>query len=113
MVDIKSNLEKIRKLRGLTQQELADATGLTQRIIAYSENETEQISSKNLVKIATALKVTTDELLGLKNNFIERTKEENRVWKKVKKIIQLSPKDQEAVFQLIKTLTTNFKNKKK
>jgi len=55
MVDIKSNLEKIRKLRGLTQQELADATGLTQRIIAYSENETEQISSKNLVKIAIAL----------------------------------------------------------
>ena len=60
------------------------------------------------------LKVSTDELLGLKNTFSERTKEENRVWKKVKKIVQLPQKDQEVIFQMIKTLTsTNIKNKKK
>ena len=51
-------------LRGMSQVELAKATGLPPSSIAHFEGGTRKPSFDNLRKIATALNVTTDYLLG-------------------------------------------------
>lgn len=113
-MSIKNNLRNIRKLRGLTQDELAKKTGLSQRVIAYYENETEQISSKPLMELAKALEVSTDEILGFKNVSISTSPIlEIKLIKKLKKIKELDKRDQYAVFQLINSLQTKSKLKNK
>ena len=51
-------------LRGMSQAELAKATGLPPSSIAHFEGGTRKPSFDNLRKLATALNVTTDYLLG-------------------------------------------------
>ncbi len=103
-MNIGNNLETIRKLRGLSQRELAKLAGLTQRIITYYENETDQISSKHLIKLSQILKVSTDEILGIKKIDESIKSEESKLLKKVKKILTLTKRDQQAVFHYINTL---------
>ena len=51
-------------LRGMSQVELAKAAGLPPSSIAHFEGGTRKPSFDNLRKLATALNVTTDYLLG-------------------------------------------------
>lgn len=52
------------ELRGMSQTELAQATGLPPSSIAHFERGARKPSFDNLRKLATALSVTTDYLLG-------------------------------------------------
>ena len=58
------NLKEIRLKRGMTQQELADAVGITQSQIARYESGETQPSLETLRKLAAALDCTLDELIG-------------------------------------------------
>ena len=60
-----ARLAAIRQARGLTQTELGAAAGVSQRVIAYYETESTQPPGALLVDFARALKVSSDELLGL------------------------------------------------
>lgn len=70
--DLKKSFGKrlalVRKAKGITQLELAKKIGATQRVIAYYEAESDHIPTNLLVPIAKALKVSLDELVGLKKN---------------------------------------------
>lgn len=55
----------MRKLRGLTQQELANKIDATQSTITNVENGRRAPSLKNLVGFATALNVSADWLLDI------------------------------------------------
>ena len=59
-----SNIAAVRRLRGISQETLADKTGISSRMISYYERESENIPASKLLKIAEALKVTTDRLLN-------------------------------------------------
>ena len=52
-----------RKYRGLSQQELADSSGVAQAYIAQIESGKKEGSIKTLKKIATALSITLDDLV--------------------------------------------------
>ena len=56
----------LRKTRGLTQVQLAEALGTTQRVISYYETEAELPPSTAIIPLARVLEVSTDELLGLR-----------------------------------------------
>ena len=56
-------LQAIRKARGLTQVQLAEAAGTTQRAISYYETEAGFPPAPAVIDLAKALNVTTDELL--------------------------------------------------
>jgi transcriptional regulator with XRE-family HTH domain len=58
-------LTALRQSRALTQTELAKLAGISQRMVAYYELESAQPPGALLVDFARALKVSTDELLGL------------------------------------------------
>ena len=60
------------RLRGLTQAQLAEKTGLPSTSISHFENPegTRKPSFDNLRRLANALEVTTDYLLGRSNDHV-------------------------------------------
>jgi len=96
----------LRKMRGLTQVQLAEALGTTQRVISYYETEAELPPSTAIIPLARVLEVSTDELLGLKtiepngNSSVQK----QRLWKRFQKMEVLPTKDQRAVIRLINSL---------
>jgi transcriptional regulator with XRE-family HTH domain len=102
-------LQAIRKARGLTQVQLAEAAGTTQRAISYYETEAGFPPAPAVIDLAKALKVSTDELLGVKPPKVERVNddpEERRMWKRFQMVSALPERDQKAVIRLINSLAT-------
>jgi len=100
-------LQIIRKARGLTQVQLAEAAETTQRAVSYYETEAGFPPAPAVIALARALKITTDELLGVKPPRVERVKEDpeaRRQWKKFQMISTLPERDQKAVARLINSL---------
>jgi len=96
----------LRKTRGLTQVQLAEALGTTQRVISYYETEAELPPSTVIIPLARVLEVSTDELLGLKPTEPNGndSPEKQRLWKRFQKMEVLPTKDQRAVIRLINSL---------
>ena len=57
-------LRAARQLRGLNQRELSDKLGVPPSSVAHFEGGRRKPSFENLQRLATALNVTTDYLLG-------------------------------------------------
>lgn len=57
-------LAEIRNKRGMTQTELADACGISQKSISAIEVGRRRPSLEVLIRLAKALNVTVDELIG-------------------------------------------------
>lgn len=101
-------LAAIRRMRGMTQIDLADAAGTTQRAVSYYENAFGFPPAPQLVALAKALHVTTDELLGVKSIKPDSRSEDpetRRLWKKFQQVAELPEKDQRAVIRLINSLS--------
>ena len=92
-----------RKARGFTQQDLGAKIGCSQRVVAYYEAETDHIPSNLLLPLAKALKISLDELVGLKEEDIVSNKNA-ALWRKLKKAEALPPKEQKAVAHYIEML---------
>lgn len=58
------NLKKTREEKGLSQTDLAEKTGLQPSAVSHFETGRRAPSSDNLRRLADALEVTTDYLLG-------------------------------------------------
>jgi transcriptional regulator with XRE-family HTH domain len=100
-------LQSIRKARGFTQVQLAEAAGTTQRAISYYETEAGFPPAPAVIDLAKALRVTTDELLGVKPPKVERIDENSearRMWKRFQLVSELPERDQKAVIRLINSL---------
>ncbi len=54
-----------RQACGLTQQQLADRVGVSRKMIDYYERRAVNIQTEALKKLAEALRVSADELLGI------------------------------------------------
>ncbi len=101
-------LQNIRKARGLTQVQLAEAATTTQRAVSYYETEAGFPPAPAVISLAKALNVTTDELLGLKPpkvaSPVEEDSEVRREWKRFQMISTLPERDRKAVIRLIHSL---------
>lgn len=103
-------LAMLRKARGLTQVQLAEAASTTQRSISYYENDDGIPPSSVVMSLAQALRVSADELLGLKPPpkavplLTEQDRETRCLWKRFQVVAQLPEKDQRAVMRLIHAL---------
>ena len=98
-------LIRLRKARGLTQVQLARAIQTTQRAISYYETEAGYPPAPVVAKLAQALQVSTDELLGLdKPRLVESVpedRESRRLWKKFLQVRSLSERDRRAIIRVI------------
>ena len=99
---------ELRTARGITQTQLADLIGSVQRNISHYETVAELPPSAVIIKIAKALQVSTDDLLGLKPpKLAPKAKEDpetRRLWRKFQQVQALSEKDRRAVIRLINSL---------
>jgi transcriptional regulator with XRE-family HTH domain len=59
-------IARLRKAHGLTQIELAAQLGITQSLLSSYERDRLKLSAEMTVHFAQALKVSSDELLGMK-----------------------------------------------
>ena len=99
----------LRKIRRITQTELADAIGTTQRVISYYEAVAPVPSGDIVLNLAKALGVSTDELLGAKpprkiDSPIDKP-EARRYWRRFQQLMELPEKDQRAVLRTIDSMT--------
>jgi transcriptional regulator with XRE-family HTH domain len=104
----------LRMARGLTQVQLAAATKTTQRTISYYETVAEYPTVPALIALARALRVSSDELLGLTAPpraaaaaAPVAAPEEKRLWKKLRQVAHLPERDQRAVIRLINSVAAS------
>lgn len=67
-MDLGSNIKKNRKLKDLTQKELANLVGVTASTITKYENNSLEPNIDTIGKIATALNTSVNDLLGMTSN---------------------------------------------
>lgn len=111
MEDFGKRLLKLRKGQGLTQVELGKIVGVSDRVIAYYENESSQPPGPIIVDLAQALNVTVDELLGVKPIKENTDPKTARVLKRLKKVTELPSADQRAVLKFIDALVEQNQSK--
>lgn len=95
-----AKLAELRKAAGYTQQELAEALGTSQRMIAYYESPQAMPPAALLPQIASVLGVSTDELLGVRPAR-KRVKPASRLERRLQQIEKLDPKPRKRIVQLI------------
>jgi len=99
-----SRLAALRKERGLTQHLLGERVGVSNRVIHYYEGETEYPPAHLITPLAKALKVSTDELLGIREVKQERSPENAALWRRLRKIEALPKRDQKALLHYLDAL---------
>ena len=98
--DFGARLSRLRKEAGYTQQELAQEIGVSLRMIAYYEGETERPPTTLLPALAEALGVTTDALLGVAAPQ-EAAKPDRPLQRRMQQIERMNPREKPQVLQLI------------
>ena len=96
-----ARLAELRQARGLSQDELAALVDVSRRVIAYYEAQSAQPPGALLVDLARALKVSTDELLGVTAGSAKLAPKTARLLKRLQRIEELPPADQRAVLKLV------------
>jgi transcriptional regulator with XRE-family HTH domain len=99
-----ARLVRLRQARGLTQEELGAVVGLSNRMIAYYERDDAEPPGPMLAPLATALRVTTDELLGLAPITQTMRPRTARLMKRLQQIEELPAAEQRAVLKMVDAL---------
>ena len=98
---IGERLREIRKRRGLTQDELANKLGINQTLVSQYERGKLRMHGTLIAAFAKALKVSSDELLGLQrirgNGFIQ----DRRLLRRLEKMDSLSRSQKRALLATI------------
>ncbi|MFH1384661.1 MAG: helix-turn-helix transcriptional regulator [Candidatus Omnitrophota bacterium] len=104
-------LRKAREARGLTQKELADKVGISQRMMNYYENKSTYPPVKLIPKLCKLLKISSDELLGIKNlPKDELYTADKNLLRRFNTVKNLSERDKRNVFAFINALRTKRKS---
>lgn len=94
-------LAALRKSAGYSQREFALEIGISHRMVAYYEAQTEHPPAQLLPTIARALHLTTDQLLGLEPLQKRQPPLNQQLLRKMKKIEALPPRDQRPLLRTI------------
>ena len=99
-------LARIRKERGFTQKELAEKTGLIQTLISDYERGKLRLNADMILRFATALEVSTDELLQPAGPRPTR-KPSRKVLRRLELIESLPARQQTTLLRTIDTFLEN------
>lgn len=98
---IGQKVARLRRERGLTQQELAEQLGLTQTVVSDYENDVLKFNGPLLIKLAHIFHVSADQLLGLKKIKGNGQTLRPGVFRRLKQIEKLKKRDQQALLRTI------------
>ena len=96
-------LARLRKHRAITQVELAEQVGLAQSNVSDYERDVFRPNGDMILRIAQALHVSTDELLGLRLSRDDGPGLSRKLVKRMSQIERLSARHQRALLQTIDT----------
>ncbi len=97
-------LKRIRQGRALTQQELGDRVGVSQRVVAYYESDDSQPLGALLVELARALEITADELLGIEQLREKVPVKKASIRRRLQQVEELPTADQKAALKFVDAL---------
>ena len=72
--DLGNRIAEMLSKRGLTQKELASTIGVTEAVISRYVSGERDPKPETIANIATALRTTSDYLLGIENEDFDHTK---------------------------------------
>ena len=98
-----ARLAELRRTAGYTQAELAEEIGISQRMVAYYEKQTEHPPSSLLPEIARALRVSTDALLGVAAMTRAARPANSRLERRLQQIDKLGAKEKRQILQFLDT----------
>lgn len=108
-----ARLTELRKAAGFTQQELADEVGVSRRMLAYYEVQSDHPPTTLLPALATALKISTDELLGVAPARRVAKPRNTRLERRIQEIDKLDVRKKRQIMQLLDTFIANEKLRQK
>jgi transcriptional regulator with XRE-family HTH domain len=100
-LNIAENLKAARKKQGLTQAELAELIGVTREAITAYESGRVRLMDDILIRFSSVLKISTDEILGVKKSSSDIPVVSLRLMKRLQKIERLPAFDQKALLKTI------------
>jgi transcriptional regulator with XRE-family HTH domain len=105
-MNIRTSLIRLRKAKGLSQQDLAKKAGLTQRQINYYEHDNSIAVLETIGAIAKALEVNISDLFDDNNHTqpsdgLDLLDIDSRTLKKIKDLLSLSRHDRLMVYSII------------
>jgi len=92
---IGKRLRELRVARGMTQAQLAEKVGLTQTLVSDYEIGRLRMHAGLVVSLAKAIRVSADELLGLKEAEQDSQMKDRRFLRRLPKIDQLPKRDKQ------------------
>lgn len=106
-------MARLRNKAGYTQRDLASETGISQRMIAYYEKQTQYPPTHLLPILAEALGTSADELLGISKEAATGKKKDMRLWRRFSRIEKMDTKEKRQILQLLDTFIENEQLKQK
>lgn len=101
MESIAQRVARIRKEKGVTQEEMARTLGVSQSIISEYERGELRLHGELLIQLARILNVSADEMLGLQPTADNGTLKNRRILRRIHEIDRLPKRDQEALLRTI------------
>lgn len=98
---IGKRLSELRKSRGLTQVEIAKQLGMTQALVSDYERGKLRLHGGLVVAFAKALRVSADQILGLKQTNGQGFLKDRRFLRRLQKIDKLSKRDKQSLLGTI------------
>jgi transcriptional regulator with XRE-family HTH domain len=105
-------LARLRKAAGFSQRELAAELGISYRMVAYYEGETEHPPTHLLPHLAKALGVSADELMGLEKSKKNGRTQDTRLWRRFSQVEKLPPPKRKQIVQILDAFLGSEKAKK-
>lgn len=106
---IGKRLRELRQRRGLSQTEIAEKLGINQTLVSQYERGKLRLHGALVAAFAKALRVTSDEILGLKPVVDNGIFRDRRFLRRLERVSQLPRGDKQAI---LKTLDLILKNSK-
>jgi transcriptional regulator with XRE-family HTH domain len=98
-------IRRLRKERGLTQAELADEIGISRQLVTNYEIGRLKLNEEMLIRFAVVLKVSSDEILGLKTSEYENEPPPSlRIMRRMQEIDHLPEQKKKAILKTIDDL---------
>lgn len=106
--NVGEQIRRIRKLRGLTQESLAEKTGLQNTYISDVERGDRNTSLETLEKIIEALEVEPVEIF----DFARTNDRKQQMIQNLKVLLaEKSPKEVEAIYKIVDAIFSSFGSK--
>lgn len=104
---IAQRLARLRRERGITQQEMAERLGVLQPIVSDYERGELRLHGELIIKLAEILGASTDEILGREERKTGgATVKNRRLLRRIQEIDRLPKRDQQALMRTIDAFLT-------